>query len=825
MATFYRTDGWVKSVLGQAIAGAQIFVCLQPVDASFLPPIPLATVFSDPAGLSPVTQPIITDGFGHYDFYAASGIPYTIVVVNQGKLQQIYADQVPMGATLGSSGGGAVSSVFGRTGSIVAQVGDYGVFYDPLGAAAAAVVGLAPLNNPSFTGTIQIVNASITGTLKDGTGVVGTPGQLLSSTGTGTAWVTGGGGGSGTVANGTKGQIGLYASNGTTISGFSSSTFYPETYGAVGDGITNDATAIQNTINAAVAAGGGTVQFGAKTYLINSGLSIITSSVNLQGVTCGSSILKTNSASIDMITVAGSGTFPTSGLIYFNKISDLGLTRSVSPTGTAKGISLSLTDTAQIYRVQVSDSVYCFYHSGNGNALTEYQQCQANFTTVTTTGTVYGWYIDGGNFGSFSGRNLDSVVINFTSGATTIYGMYMTGAFVADLYCEGFETSLCHYGVFIEALTSGDTNFGESAYNNDNIHFVRCVHDNCKTAAYYIHNLYGANSYVEITGGYVVPFTGASTPLVQIENSAGVVITGMQIRLGGNAIATNPGIYINGVNSKNNVVNGNIFYVQNAGTPIVVNSSNRNVINNNAIYGYAGAPFAIGIKLTGSSFNTIDGNAISGTGTTGISLDATSNNNGGVNVVDTTAVGAALSDSGTGNFVTVAGSGGGSSDFVKITEVVVGSAVPTVTFSSIPATYRNLKLVVTGRTSAGGTDFSATFNGDVGANYQAVLVFNGSGAGASTGFSQTSVAIGSTASSAAPANQAGVSEIMIYDYSGTTFFKSVTGMTHRLDGVATAYIIWYAATWNSTAAINAIALAAGAGNFVTGSVFTLYGLK
>ena len=37
-----------------------------------------------------------------------------------------------------SGGGGAIVSVFGRTGSIVSLVGDYSAFYDPLGAAAAA---------------------------------------------------------------------------------------------------------------------------------------------------------------------------------------------------------------------------------------------------------------------------------------------------------------------------------------------------------------------------------------------------------------------------------------------------------------------------------------------------------------------------------------------------------------------------------------------------------------------------------------------------------------------------------------------------------------
>ena len=161
MATLFRMDGWVKSVLGNAISGAQIYVCTQPVDASFLPPIPLASVFSDVAGASPVVQPIITDGFGFYSAYMASGTPYSIVVVNQGKLQQVYADQVPMGATLGpllpaftgdptqflngtgvfsvpaGGGGGAVASVFGRTGIVVAQVSDYSAFYAPIGSVGA----------------------------------------------------------------------------------------------------------------------------------------------------------------------------------------------------------------------------------------------------------------------------------------------------------------------------------------------------------------------------------------------------------------------------------------------------------------------------------------------------------------------------------------------------------------------------------------------------------------------------------------------------------------------------------------------------------------
>jgi hypothetical protein len=87
----YRQDGWVKSVLGQAVAGALIYVCTQPANIS-VTPSPLASIFSDPNGLVPLAQPIAADGFGHYDYYAAPGT-YTVVIVNFGQVQQVYPDQ------------------------------------------------------------------------------------------------------------------------------------------------------------------------------------------------------------------------------------------------------------------------------------------------------------------------------------------------------------------------------------------------------------------------------------------------------------------------------------------------------------------------------------------------------------------------------------------------------------------------------------------------------------------------------------------------------------------------------------------------------------
>lgn len=108
MTNYFRTDGWVKSVTGAAVPGAQVFVCLQPANQT-VPPTPLASVFSDVNGLVPITQPIITDGFGHYDFYAPAAV-YTIIVALGGVIQQVYVDQSVGGAS-GTSGGGGTALI------------------------------------------------------------------------------------------------------------------------------------------------------------------------------------------------------------------------------------------------------------------------------------------------------------------------------------------------------------------------------------------------------------------------------------------------------------------------------------------------------------------------------------------------------------------------------------------------------------------------------------------------------------------------------------------------------------------------------------------
>ena len=122
MAQCFRFDSWVRSATGSAVPGAQIFAIDQPAN---LPsslqtgqPSPLVNVFSDANGLVPLSQPILTDGFGHAAFYMFADVAFTLAVYLGGLLNQYYPDQVAMG----SSTGVAVTLQVNGTNNVVQKV-------------------------------------------------------------------------------------------------------------------------------------------------------------------------------------------------------------------------------------------------------------------------------------------------------------------------------------------------------------------------------------------------------------------------------------------------------------------------------------------------------------------------------------------------------------------------------------------------------------------------------------------------------------------------------------------------------------------------------
>jgi hypothetical protein len=95
------------------------------------------------------------------------------------------------------------------------------------------------IGNVTVSATLSTANAKISGTLADSLNQVGTPGQVLSSTGTGVEWVTGGGGGGGSTI--------IVKDEGTTVgSSFTTLDFYGSNIQAGASGSTAVITALNN---------------------------------------------------------------------------------------------------------------------------------------------------------------------------------------------------------------------------------------------------------------------------------------------------------------------------------------------------------------------------------------------------------------------------------------------------------------------------------------------------------------------------------------------------------------------------------------------------
>lgn len=75
-----RDDRWVADAQGRALAGAQVYWCTQPATTTTNPPSPLATAYLDINGSVPLTQPAISDGFGHAYAYLDDSVLYTVVI-------------------------------------------------------------------------------------------------------------------------------------------------------------------------------------------------------------------------------------------------------------------------------------------------------------------------------------------------------------------------------------------------------------------------------------------------------------------------------------------------------------------------------------------------------------------------------------------------------------------------------------------------------------------------------------------------------------------------------------------------------------------------
>ena len=165
------------------------------------------------------------------------------------------------------------------------------------------------------------------------------------------------------------------------------------------------------------------------------------------------------------------------------------------------------------------------------------------------------------------------------------------------------------------------------------------------------------------------------------------------------------------------------------------------------------------------------------------------------------------------------------STYEKIATTTLGSATASVTFSSIPSTYTDLVLVAFASNT--GSDAANTgymqYNSDSGNNYSDTVVYT-NGNTPATFRNNNSNSIGLwTIMGNTDTNRRSTIIVQFQNYSNTTTYKT----TLNRIGTPTSSGGWTnmsVGMWRNTNAITSI-LVGGGTNWLSGSTFTLYGIK
>jgi hypothetical protein len=158
------------------------------------------------------------------------------------------------------------------------------------------------------------------------------------------------------------------------------------------------------------------------------------------------------------------------------------------------------------------------------------------------------------------------------------------------------------------------------------------------------------------------------------------------------------------------------------------------------------------------------------------------------------------------------------STYTPLATVTLGTAVSSVSFSSIPATYRDL-IVVLNVSGSADVGIRLRFNGDTGTNYTTVAMAGWSGGTLSNSyplayalFYNLTVGVNTNGIPAPVIGQ-------IMDYSATDKHKTLLTRASSTNE-ATAM----ASRWANTNAITSMEIYLASGNYAVGSTFNLYGV-
>jgi hypothetical protein len=170
--------------------------------------------------------------------------------------------------------------------------------------------------------------------------------------------------------------------------------------------------------------------------------------------------------------------------------------------------------------------------------------------------------------------------------------------------------------------------------------------------------------------------------------------------------------------------------------------------------------------------------------------------------------------------------------FDSIATFDISSTTASVTFTSIPSTYKSLQIRVIGResnASTGRVGLAMQFNSDTGSNYgEHRIRGNGSTVITDSGIPRAFALV----DDCMPRNSNtsgifGAAIIDVIDYASTSKNKTIRGISgvDLNSSSTTGAINVFSAIWGSTSAINSIKLYPETNSFVAGTTIALYGVK
>ncbi len=216
------------------------------------------------------------------------------------------------------------------------------------------------------------------------------------------------------------------------------------TYGATGDGTTDDTTAINDAISAVNTAGGGTVFFPAGTYSVSQ--IELKENVRLLGESKYSTILKANTINKNIVNYQQPSVAGDSYSSYFS-VEELTL-HGDEKSGT-NGLFLNGFDsTDRINRINIRN-LYC--HNIDGNAIDIYYSANMTIDTVKTEACNNGLWLE---------NCADTDISNCSFQTDVGYGIYILGG--AGAFDEGIRISNCSTNAQTNGLFIKDQSWGSA---------------------------------------------------------------------------------------------------------------------------------------------------------------------------------------------------------------------------------------------------------------------------------------------------------------------------------------------------------------------------